>query len=222
MNKMKKMIPLVLAIILVIGMFPVYTVSAKTAKPAKPKLTLKVTDVTEGYVRVLIKIGKTKNAEGYEIYEEDLAHGETEFRNIYTLEKSGTQEREYAIRYSHRDGKLAIKVRAYNGTKFGKFSKVKTIDFTKYQYKEPKPEKEAITKDGDILYNSNQIKISYKGLKDNKVNFEIKNNRNGSVRYGVYGCAVNSCMIHSKVYGMNDILSGKKVNESYSIYDTED
>ena len=73
-----------------------------------------------------------------------------------------------------------------------------------------------------MLYNSNQIKISYKGLKDNKVNFEIKNNRNGSVRYGVYGCAVNSCMIHSKVYGMNDILSGKKVNESYSIYDTED
>ena len=98
LKKMIKIIPLILILTMVIRTIPV-SAASKSKTPAKPKISLEVTEATENYVRVVIKIKATKNAEAYEIYEKDS--GETEFRNIYTLNKSGTSDREYAIRYTY-------------------------------------------------------------------------------------------------------------------------
>lgn len=207
-----------MVLVLIIGIIPVQAAS-KSKKPSKPKISLEVTDATENFVRVVIKIKATKNAEGYELYE--MNSNDTDFRNIYTLKQSGSTDREYAIRYSYTCGpKISIKVRAYNGNKYSKFSKVKTINLNKYA--PVKNQDEEVTKEGDLLYNSNKIKIYYKGLDKDKVSLEIKNDRSGTVRYWLMGAAVNNCMLRYNATGLSDILSGKKAVESYYIDDTEE
>lgn len=119
---------------LLIGNIPV---AAKTTKPSKPSITTEVTNITSEKATIIVKIDKTKNADGYEIYEK-VANAE-DYKKIKTLKKSGKKQREYAFECKLSDKKVYIKVRAYNGSKYGKYSAVSKIKLSNYTNNSAKP-----------------------------------------------------------------------------------
>ncbi|MCR5767936.1 MAG: hypothetical protein K6G45_05535 [Lachnospiraceae bacterium] len=122
---------LILLLIFIIAITAPVNAEASNKKPSKPKVTLTVTNATEEYVAVQVRIGKTKNAKSYELYEK--RSGETGYQKICTLNKDGTKVQKYIIKYNHSDEKINIKVRGVNGTSIGKFSNVKTVNLGKYK-----------------------------------------------------------------------------------------
>lgn len=72
-----------------------------------------------------------------------------------------------------------------------------------------KKPKVTVTKEGDKIYSANNITVTYKGIKDNKLSLEVNNASSETIRYSFSGVAVNNCMV-STGYSRNDILSGKK------------
>ena len=123
MKKMNRFILWVCAIVLIVsslvlGYTEAYAATKKT--PAKPKITVKVSDN-----EVTVTINKTKNAEGYEIFVKNpdvLA-----YEKIAIVKKNGKSKRTYKLS-NLQNGTYKIKVRAYNGNKFSKYSAVKTVE----------------------------------------------------------------------------------------------
>ena len=102
---------------LVVGYTDAYAATKKT--PAKPKITVKVSDN-----EVTITINKTKNAEGYEIFVKNP--DASAYEKVATVKKNGKAKRTYKLS-DLLNGTYKIKVRAYNGNKFSKYSAVKTL-----------------------------------------------------------------------------------------------
>ena len=102
---------------LVVGYTDAYAATKKT--PAKPKITVKVSDN-----EVTITINKTKNVEGYEIFVKNP--DASAYEKVATVKKNGKAKRTYKLS-DLRNGTYKIKVRAYNGNKFSKYSAVKTV-----------------------------------------------------------------------------------------------
>ena len=99
-------------------------VSAATKKtPAKPKITVKVTGN-----EITVTINKTKNAEGYEIYVKNP--DSSKYEKAATVKENGTAKRTYTLSDIPK-GTYKIKVRAYNGSKYSKYSAVKTAKVEK-------------------------------------------------------------------------------------------
>ena len=99
-------------------------VLAATKKtPAKPKITVKVTGN-----EITVTINKTKNAEGYEIYVKNP--DSSKYEKAATVKENGTAKRTYKLSDIPK-GTYKIKVRAYNGSKYSKYSAVKTAKVEK-------------------------------------------------------------------------------------------
>lgn len=125
-RKIFSLLTFILVMIMIIGVVPV-NAAGKTAKPSQPSISVKSSDAKDGIVKVTISIDKTKNAEGFEIYEKKS--GDTGYTKIYTLEESGDKKREYSLEYNVKDKSVSIKVRAYKGTSYGKYSEAKKVNF---------------------------------------------------------------------------------------------
>ena len=122
MKKKNRFMFLACAMVLIVcSLFLGYIdVSAATKKtPAKPKITVKVSDN-----EVSITINKTKNAEGYEIFVKNP--DASAYEKVATVKKNGKAKRTYKLS-DLQNGTYKIKVRAYNGNKFSKYSAVKTV-----------------------------------------------------------------------------------------------
>ena len=118
MKRTLKVAVFVFIFALITGIVEVAGISAASKKtPAKPKISVKVTDDN---VKVTIK--KTKNAEGYEIYIKDP--DASDYKKSATVEKNGKAKRTYTIS-GLSEGAYKIKVRAYNGTIYSKYSSAK-------------------------------------------------------------------------------------------------
>lgn len=115
-----------LIMVMLIGVVPV-NAAGKAVKPSQPKISVKASDPKDGTVKVTVSIDKTKNAEGFEIYEKKS--GDSGYSKVWTLEVSGDKKQEYSIEYSTKDKSVSIKVRAYNGSSYGKYSSVKKVTF---------------------------------------------------------------------------------------------
>ena len=118
MKRLLKVAVFVFLFALITGVVGSQGISAASEKtPAKPKISVKVTDDN---VKVTIK--KTKNALGYEIYvKEPDASG---YKKSATVEKNGKAKRTYTFT-GLSEGTYRIKVKAYNGSTYSKFSSVK-------------------------------------------------------------------------------------------------
>ena len=101
------------------------SVTTVTEKPAKPDISLQSTVSGDG---VKVVIGKTKNADGYRIYMK--APGESKYKKIKSLSKSGEAKRSYTKK-SLAAGEYSFKVKAYRKidgqTVWGSYSTVKKI-----------------------------------------------------------------------------------------------
>ena len=123
MKKLHRFIILACAMVLVVcsvvlGYKDAYAATKKT--PAKPKITVKVSDN-----EVTVTINKTKNAEGYEIFIKNP--DSSSYEKVVTIKKNGKDKRTYKIGDLQK-GIYKVKVRAYNGNKFSKFSAIKTAE----------------------------------------------------------------------------------------------
>ena len=125
----KRFVALALSLIFALSMIniaPVETFAA--AAPGKPKITLKAGD--EGS-SVSIKIGKTKNADGYELMVKKP--GSKKFERVTTsaVVKKGAAAKMSFYVTDGKVGEYSFKVRAYrkSGQKkvYGKFSKISRI-----------------------------------------------------------------------------------------------
>ena len=122
MKKLNRFILMAIAMVLivsslVVGYTDTYAATKKT--PAKPKITVKVSDN-----EVALTINKTKNAEGYEIFVRNP--DASAYEKVATVKKNGKAKRTYKLS-NLQNGTYKIKVRAYNGNKFSKYSAVKTV-----------------------------------------------------------------------------------------------
>ena len=129
MKKMNRFILWVCAIVLIVsslvlGYTEAYAATKKT--PAKPKIAVKVSDN-----EVTVTINKTKNATGYEIYIKNS--DASSYEKIATIKKNGKAKRTYKLSDLQK-GTYKIKVRAYNGNKFSKYSAVKTVEIKEDKY----------------------------------------------------------------------------------------
>ena len=125
MKKMNRFILWVCAIVLIVssltltlGYTEAYAATKKT--PAKPKITVKVSDN-----EVNVTINKTKNAAGYEVFVKNP--DASSYEKTATIKKNGKAKRTYKLS-DLQNGTYKIKVRAYNGNKFSKYSAVKTVE----------------------------------------------------------------------------------------------
>ncbi len=136
---MKKMIrntlALLLAILMLVELFGIQPINAKEISLPVP--TIKVKSVSNG-TGIKVTIGKTKDAEGYEIYAvgkpdsyADYINFDEDFQKITEVKKNGKAKRTVTIR-SLPSGSYKIKVKSYNSKKYGTmtysdFSKEKSI-----------------------------------------------------------------------------------------------
>ena len=123
MKKMNRFILWVCAIVLIVSSLVLdyteaYAATRKT--PAKPKITVKVSDN-----EVTVTINKTKNAAGYEIFVKNP--DASAYEKTATIKMNGKAKRTYKLS-DLQNGTYKIKVRAYNGNKFSKYSAVKTVE----------------------------------------------------------------------------------------------
>ncbi len=142
-NRIRLMV-FVLTFTMLFGLIPVSAAGKKTVKPSQPKIGVTASLQGNDKVNVVVTIEKTKNAEGFEIYEKKS--GDSGYTKIYTVKEAGTQKREYSKEYSVSDKAVSIKVRAYNGTTTGKYSSVKKVDLKAYKKTETKTVKADQTK----------------------------------------------------------------------------
>ncbi len=126
MKAIRKTVSMLLVFMLAIGLFSDIAAQAKEIKLPVPKIKVKAVDDGIG---VEITIGKTKDADGYEVYIStnsdkyrdiygDYKDVDDGFRKEYTLDMSGSKKRTYYI-FSLFPGKYNIKVRSYNNKKYG-------------------------------------------------------------------------------------------------------
>ena len=149
----KKMVALTLMTVFVLGLFGSVQVDAKEITIATPKVSIKAAKNETG---IKVTIGKTKDAEGYEVYltyetdnslykDGDDSYCYDKFsktdKYIKTIELSGTKKRTVTVKAeelvnesckSLPAGKYTIKVRSYNKkkystTRYSEFSKAKSI-----------------------------------------------------------------------------------------------
>ncbi len=123
MKKMYRFILVACAMVLIVSSLAFgYTVAYAATKktPAKPKITVKVSDN-----EVTVTINKTKNAEGYEIFLKNP--DSSAYEKAVTIKKNGKAKRTYKLS-DLQNGTYKIKVRAYNGNKFSKYSAVKIVE----------------------------------------------------------------------------------------------
>ena len=123
MKRMYRFILMACAMVLIVcsltlGYTDAYAAPKKT--PAKPKIIVKISDN-----EATITINKTKNAEGYEIFVKNP--DASAYEKVATVKKNGKAKRTYKLG-SLQKGTYKIKVRAYNGNKFSKYSAVKTVE----------------------------------------------------------------------------------------------
>ena len=153
----------VLTFVMLFGLMPVSAAKKKTVKPSQPKINVTASIQENDKVEVVVTIEKTKNAEGFEIYEKKS--GDSGYSKIYTLKEDGTQKREYSKEYAISDKAISIKVRAYNGTTKGKYSSVKKVNLKDYKKTETKTVKSDQTKTNGANNSgksqSNESKIVY-------------------------------------------------------------
>ena len=118
MRKVKRFIIFAIAFAMMMGLFGYSNIYAATKKtPAKPKIEVKVTDNT-----IKLTIKKTKNAEGFEVFVN--SPGSSDYEKAVTIKKNGKSKRTYTFT-DLSEGTYKIKVRAYNGSKYSKYSAVK-------------------------------------------------------------------------------------------------
>lgn len=109
---------LVVALVFIVSIFNITDVSAATKKtPAKPKISVKISDD-----KIKLTIKKTKNAEGYEIYIKN-PNG-SGFEKAAIIKKNGKAARSYTF-IDMAEGEYSIKVRAYSGNVYSKYSATK-------------------------------------------------------------------------------------------------
>lgn len=119
---MNRFILWVCAIVLIVspltlGYTEAYAATRKT--PSKPKIAVKVSDN-----EVTVTINKTKNAAGYEIFVKNP--DASAYEKTATIKMNGKAKRTYKLS-NLQNGTYKIKVRAYNGNKFSRYSAVKTV-----------------------------------------------------------------------------------------------
>ena len=150
----KKVVALTLITVFVLGLLGSAQVDAKEITIATPKISIKAAKNETG---IKVTIGKTKDAEGYEVYlttyeaDNSLYKDGDDFycydnfsktdKYIKTIELSGTKKRTVTVKAeelvnesckSLPAGKYTIKVRSYNKkkystTRYSEFSKTKSI-----------------------------------------------------------------------------------------------
>ncbi|MCR5323813.1 MAG: DUF6273 domain-containing protein [Lachnospiraceae bacterium] len=135
MKRLQKVFAAMLVLALVMGAFTSIPTEAKEVSIAVP--TIKVKTVSDG-TGVKVIIGKTKDAEGFEIYVSgvsdiyaDAQNVSDDYRKVLTVEKDGKKKRTVTIKFLSA-GKVKIKVRSYNNKKFGStvysdYSKEKSV-----------------------------------------------------------------------------------------------
>ena len=128
-KRIMKLIPVLLIFILIIGTIPV-SAAAKSKKPGKAKISTEVKNVTSDSATIVVKIGKTKNAEGYEVYKK--SGSDKEYSKVKTIKESGDKARESSFTCKLSEKNVSIKVRAYNGSEYGKYSAVTKIKLSDY------------------------------------------------------------------------------------------
>jgi len=106
----------------VIGNVPAF--AASKTKVSKPRISVKVNDD-----KIKVTIKATKNAEGYEIYL--LEPGSENFIKTAVVKKDGTAKRSYTL-ISMPEGEYKVKVRAYNGETYSKYSSAKKAVIKSY------------------------------------------------------------------------------------------
>ena len=136
MKKVKifRIIPVFLILIMVIGTVPVS--AAKKKKPGKATITAEVTKVLPEWVEITVKIEKTDNADGYDIYRK--VTGQSKYMHTRTLNENGDDERQVVITCGFDVKNVAIRVRAFNSSGYGKYSNVVKIKVSDYNGKEVK------------------------------------------------------------------------------------
>lgn len=118
MKKLSKGIVLLFALALIVSTFRGVDALAATSKtPAKPKISVKITDD-----KIKLTINKTKNAEGYEVYIKNP--GDSQYTKATTVKKDGKAKRTYTF-IDMAEGEYTIKVRAYAGSSYSKYSAAK-------------------------------------------------------------------------------------------------
>ena len=132
MKKVFKGVIFVFTLALIVSSFSLTKISGATQKtPAKPKIGVKVTDD-----KIKLTIRKTKNAEGYEVYVK--APAGSGFAKAATVKKDGKVNRTYTF-IDMAEGEYSIKVRAYAGGSYSKYSKTKTaVVKSKYDFSDAK------------------------------------------------------------------------------------
>ena len=156
-----------LIVFLTFGTIPV-SAASKSNKPGKPTISTEVTETTSEHVRVVVKIDKTKNAEGFEIY--DKLSGDKEYKKVVQLKKSGEQSREYTIDYPSGEKKVSIKVRAYKGSVYGKYSAISKINLSAYTT--PTKTKKSITPEKTISSKSMALTVGFSRSDSNNIGNE--------------------------------------------------
>ena len=143
MKKLRKLLSVIIVTAIVMCLIPAQIKAYAATKPGKPKITLE--SVANGNA-VIIKIGKTKNTDAYEIYVKEP--GEKEYKEYTTIYKTGKKARTCIIR-TPKNGEYGFKVRGVyyaaigNDVYYGKYSKPRSVKIKA----EPKPLSELQTGD---------------------------------------------------------------------------
>ncbi|MCR5330919.1 MAG: haloacid dehalogenase-like hydrolase [Lachnospiraceae bacterium] len=88
----------------------------------KPKISLAVKDDA-----ITVTVKKTENAEGYLVYLK--AEGSKKYSLAGKIEKDGTAKRKFTIS-GLADGSYSVRVKAYSGETYSKYSKVKKVQIS--------------------------------------------------------------------------------------------
>ncbi len=129
-----KLLAFALVLVMAVGVLPDISEVSAASKPKTPKITVATSD--DG-ASIIITIGKTKNADGYEIAA--IMPGSEVFTEIKVLEENGKKKRTFTAG-NLPGGTYSIKVRGYKNSNdnkvWGQYSTVQDVTLTSTQKEE--------------------------------------------------------------------------------------
>ena len=144
-----KLITLLMALLLVVTLLPAGNVTAQAASK-KPGAVTKVTKSEVNPTTVTIAYNKAKNAKGYQI---------RAYKGKKLVKSAKTKNTSYTVKGLSAETKYTIKVRAYNGSKYGKEKSITVKTETKNL---------AVTGLRASNVTKDSVKITYKKAKNAK------------------------------------------------------
>ena len=144
-----KLVTLLMALLLVVTLLPAGNVTAQAASK-KPGAVTKVTKSEVNPTTVTIAYNKAKNAKGYQI---------RAYKGKKLVKSAKTKDTSYTVKGLSAETKYTIKVRAYNGSKYGKEKSITVKTETKNL---------AVTGLRASNVTKDSVKITYKKAKNAK------------------------------------------------------